>query len=277
MKALKLYEYCEDYIILPYHENLKFKYYIKKVKEESVEVCIENPFEIEIGGDYEKGGSLGKKEDYKVMVTNISQNFELKLFFIFSFDEDMKKFNAENAATTNISPPSTINMLPNLSLPPPSIPLPQAGPQLHLPLFNPNVPPPDIPMPQQLIQTGIKNTNTVSPKMNLQKPIFYEIMSSTKYSDVLFVTSDGTVIPSHRNVLSKYSIIFDKIFEKSKEIPVKIHLEKFDADTVMAALNFCYGKSDDCISGKAKMLLEFANAFAINELNVIIQKTQMSL
>uniref|UniRef100_A0A914YIX6 Uncharacterized protein n=1 Tax=Panagrolaimus superbus TaxID=310955 RepID=A0A914YIX6_9BILA len=65
MKALKLYEYCEDYIILPYHENLKFKYYIKKVKEESVEVCIENPFEIEIGGDYEKGGSLGKKEDYK--------------------------------------------------------------------------------------------------------------------------------------------------------------------------------------------------------------------
>uniref|UniRef100_A0AC34GMK9 BTB domain-containing protein n=1 Tax=Panagrolaimus sp. ES5 TaxID=591445 RepID=A0AC34GMK9_9BILA len=90
-------------------------------------------------------------------------------------------------------------------------------------------------------------------------------MSSTKYSDVSLLASDGTIIPSHRCVLAKYSVIFDKMFEKSNEIPVKINLEKYDADTVISALNFCYGR-DDCIPGKAHKLLEFANDFAINEL-----------
>uniref|UniRef100_A0A914QRI6 BTB domain-containing protein n=1 Tax=Panagrolaimus davidi TaxID=227884 RepID=A0A914QRI6_9BILA len=221
MKSMKLYEYAEDYIELPGYKNLKFKRYIKKIKEKSVEIFIENPFEIEIGQEplNSTGNMLykGKKDDYKVTVDeyHIEQNFCQKLYFLFSV-EDLKKFNAQI----------------------------QKGPKNDV---------------------TISTTPALNSAVNFEKPIFYEIMSSTKYADVHLTTSDGSIIPTHRNVLSKYSVIFDKMFEKSKEIPVKVQFEQFNVDTVTAALNFCYGKTD-CIQGKASKLLEFANAFAINEL-----------
>uniref|UniRef100_A0AC35GQ95 BTB domain-containing protein n=1 Tax=Panagrolaimus sp. PS1159 TaxID=55785 RepID=A0AC35GQ95_9BILA len=222
MKSMKLYEYAEDYIKLPGYKNLKFKRYIKKIKEKFVEIFIENPFEIEIGPvTLNSTVCKGNKDDYKVMVneSGIEQNFCQKLFFLFSL-EDLKKFNAQIQKTPNND-------------------------------------------------VTISTTPALNCTVNLEKPIFYEIMSSTKYADVHLYTSDGTIIPTHRCVLSKYSVIFDKMFEKSKEIPVKVQFEQFDVDTVTAALNFCYGKTD-CIQGKASKLLEFANAFAFNELKVYL-------
>uniref|UniRef100_A0A914PLR6 Uncharacterized protein n=1 Tax=Panagrolaimus davidi TaxID=227884 RepID=A0A914PLR6_9BILA len=50
MKYLEVYEYFEDLIVLPGHENLTFKYYVKKVSVDFVEVFVENGHNVKIEG-----------------------------------------------------------------------------------------------------------------------------------------------------------------------------------------------------------------------------------
>uniref|UniRef100_A0AC35F786 BTB domain-containing protein n=1 Tax=Panagrolaimus sp. PS1159 TaxID=55785 RepID=A0AC35F786_9BILA len=89
-------------------------------------------------------------------------------------------------------------------------------------------------------------------------------MSNPQYSDVILLSSDNIKIPSHRCILAKYSKIFAKIFETS-EIPVKINVENFNAETIKAALNFLYDKSDS-IFGKEMDVYKFAVNYDIHGL-----------
>jgi hypothetical protein len=98
-----------------------------------------------------------------------------------------------------------------------------------------------------------------------KKPTWHEIMSDPKFADVILVSSDGKKIPSHRCVLAKYSEIFAKIIEKATENPDKINVDGFDAKTITAALEFCYGKND-AILGMEGKLFDFANKYSIHAL-----------
>uniref|UniRef100_A0AC34F2N9 BTB domain-containing protein n=1 Tax=Panagrolaimus sp. ES5 TaxID=591445 RepID=A0AC34F2N9_9BILA len=95
----------------------------------------------------------------------------------------------------------------------------------------------------------------ISPEQSFVAPSnknsskLYEIMSNKKYYDVILVSSDSINIPSHRNVLSKYSPIFEKIFDEASELPVTINVENFNVETIQAALNFLYDKYD-ALDGK---------------------------
>ena len=81
-----------------------------------------------------------------------------------------------------------------------------------------------------------------------------------KSTDVVLVSSDGKEIPTFRCVLSKFTDIFDKVS------PTKIHAD-FEAKTIVASLDFCFGKTES-IFGKETKCLEFANKYAIADLKV---------
>uniref|UniRef100_A0A914QQY2 Uncharacterized protein n=1 Tax=Panagrolaimus davidi TaxID=227884 RepID=A0A914QQY2_9BILA len=53
MKLLKVYECYEECFALPEHEYLKFNYFIKKIRNDFVEIVIENPLGVKIQGLYE--------------------------------------------------------------------------------------------------------------------------------------------------------------------------------------------------------------------------------
>uniref|UniRef100_A0A914PVG5 BTB domain-containing protein n=1 Tax=Panagrolaimus davidi TaxID=227884 RepID=A0A914PVG5_9BILA len=97
----------------------------------------------------------------------------------------------------------------------------------------------------------------------------YEILKESKYSDVILIASDSTEIPSYRSVLAKNSKIFEKIFDESTEIPVKINMEGFDADTISSSIDFCYGNKS-AIVGKEFKVFKFAEKYDINVLKVWI-------
>uniref|UniRef100_A0AC34G7I4 BTB domain-containing protein n=1 Tax=Panagrolaimus sp. ES5 TaxID=591445 RepID=A0AC34G7I4_9BILA len=65
-----------------------------------------------------------------------------------------------------------------------------------------------------------------------------EILSDTRYADVILVCHYNIYkIPTYRCLLAKYSNVFEEIFKKSNELPVKINTG-FDATTIKAALAF---------------------------------------
>uniref|UniRef100_A0A914R2L3 BTB domain-containing protein n=1 Tax=Panagrolaimus davidi TaxID=227884 RepID=A0A914R2L3_9BILA len=90
----------------------------------------------------------------------------------------------------------------------------------------------------------------------------YGIMSNVKYSDVILSVSGTNVeFKSHRNILGYHS----RIFENSSEIPVRIVIDQFKVETVIAVLEFLYGKCR-AIKGKFKDVLQFAKNYEIQEL-----------
>uniref|UniRef100_A0AC34GEK3 BTB domain-containing protein n=1 Tax=Panagrolaimus sp. ES5 TaxID=591445 RepID=A0AC34GEK3_9BILA len=70
-----------------------------------------------------------------------------------------------------------------------------------------------------------------------------EILSDKRYADVILVCRYNVYkIPTYRCLLAKYSNVFEEIFKKSNELPVKINTG-FDATTIKAALAFMLDKS----------------------------------
>uniref|UniRef100_A0A914YFK1 BTB domain-containing protein n=1 Tax=Panagrolaimus superbus TaxID=310955 RepID=A0A914YFK1_9BILA len=208
MKLLKVYECYEEFFALPGHEYMKFKYLIKKIRENYVEIVVENPLEVEIEG---------KTCDFK---HEAADSADIKLALSFVFDPDVLKQSHQH------------------------LKIPDASQSLS-----------DL--------TVADDHEYVQNKSN--KPTLYEIMSDSKYADVVLISSDGKKIPSHRCVLSKYSEIFATIFAESKDIPTKINIDGFDANVIVAALDFCYGK-DNSIVGYESKLFEFANKYSMHTL-----------
>uniref|UniRef100_A0A914P1M4 BTB domain-containing protein n=1 Tax=Panagrolaimus davidi TaxID=227884 RepID=A0A914P1M4_9BILA len=90
-------------------------------------------------------------------------------------------------------------------------------------------------------------------------------MSDKTYADVVLFSSTGKEILTYRCILAKFSKFFKTIFDETKELPVQCEIEEFDTETIIAALNFCYGKND-VIKNNEKKLFEFAEKYCIEEL-----------
>uniref|UniRef100_A0AC34GYD4 BTB domain-containing protein n=1 Tax=Panagrolaimus sp. ES5 TaxID=591445 RepID=A0AC34GYD4_9BILA len=93
----------------------------------------------------------------------------------------------------------------------------------------------------------------------------YKIMSNSKYSDVILISSDNVKIPSHRCILGKYSKSFAKIIDENPELPVTINVENFNAEIIQAAIDFMYDKTD-AIIGKEMDVFKFARRYDIQEI-----------
>uniref|UniRef100_A0A914ZDD4 BTB domain-containing protein n=1 Tax=Panagrolaimus superbus TaxID=310955 RepID=A0A914ZDD4_9BILA len=98
--------------------------------------------------------------------------------------------------------------------------------------------------------------------MQIVKPKWHEIMTNSKYFDVIILSSDNIEIPAHRCFLDKFSQKFADIIAESKEIPVKINIEKFNAEIIKASLEFLYDKLDS-ILGKESQVFKFATEYSI--------------
>uniref|UniRef100_A0A914YT13 BTB domain-containing protein n=1 Tax=Panagrolaimus superbus TaxID=310955 RepID=A0A914YT13_9BILA len=207
MKLLKLYECYVECFALPEHEYMKFNYYIKKIRDNFIEIVIENPLEIEI---------QGKTCDFKY---EAADSADINLTVSFVFDPDVLKNSHQDLGI----PDSTAQSLSSLE----------------------------------------GNEEEEEHLKKCKKPTMYEIMSDTKYSDIFLLSSDGKKIPSYRCILSKYSEIFAKIFEESKEN--KVIIEGFNAKVISAALDFCYGKNTSILGMESK-LFDFANKYCIHSL-----------
>uniref|UniRef100_A0AC34F8R7 BTB domain-containing protein n=1 Tax=Panagrolaimus sp. ES5 TaxID=591445 RepID=A0AC34F8R7_9BILA len=207
MKLLKVYECYEENFALVGHEYMKFKYLIKKIRDNCVEIVVENPLEVEI---------QGKACDFK---HEAADSADINLALSFVFDPDVLKRSHQ-----------------------------------HL----------KIPDPAQALYDLTFDDNE-SEQIKNKRPTLYEILSDSKYTDVILISSEGKKIPSHRCVLAKYSEIFTTIFAESKDNPTKINVDGFDANVIVAALDFCYGK-DDAIVGNESKLFDFANKYSMPSL-----------
>uniref|UniRef100_A0AC35GRD1 BTB domain-containing protein n=1 Tax=Panagrolaimus sp. PS1159 TaxID=55785 RepID=A0AC35GRD1_9BILA len=101
--------------------------------------------------------------------------------------------------------------------------------------------------------------------LNESVPKLFKLGPHLRYSDVYFIASDQTKVPSHRCILAEFSDTFAKIFDETFEIPVHISAENFDAETIQSALNYLYDKSV-AIYGKEINVLKFAIEFRIQHL-----------
>uniref|UniRef100_A0AC34FXT4 BTB domain-containing protein n=1 Tax=Panagrolaimus sp. ES5 TaxID=591445 RepID=A0AC34FXT4_9BILA len=101
---------------------------------------------------------------------------------------------------------------------------------------------------------------TANQSPSLQHSKLYESLTDKKYHDVILAASDGTKITSLRCILAKYSTHFAKLIELSKEIPVKISIQNFNAETIQGAVDFMFSKRD-AIVRKQFSLFKFAAAY----------------
>uniref|UniRef100_A0AC34G1L9 Uncharacterized protein n=1 Tax=Panagrolaimus sp. ES5 TaxID=591445 RepID=A0AC34G1L9_9BILA len=115
------------------------------------------------------------------------------------------------------------------------------------------------------ITSDSDDENESENEPNVSKRELFEMLSNDRFADVILVISDTVEIKSHRCILGYSSKKFADIFENTKEIPVRISVESFEAETVEAALEFLYGKSN-AIKGKEKDLFKFAKQFEILKL-----------
>jgi hypothetical protein len=115
------------------------------------------------------------------------------------------------------------------------------------------------------LETWKKPKSTTQSLSENIKQNFHEVMFDTTYADVVIFSSTGKEILTYRCVLAKFSKIFAKIFEESKELPVQIKVEEFDTETITAALDFCYGKTD-AIIGKESKIFGFASKYSFSNI-----------
>uniref|UniRef100_A0AC34G0Z3 BTB domain-containing protein n=1 Tax=Panagrolaimus sp. ES5 TaxID=591445 RepID=A0AC34G0Z3_9BILA len=108
-------------------------------------------------------------------------------------------------------------------------------------------------------------TPATSTSSSLQHLKLNESFTDKKFHDVILTSSDATEITTHRCVLAKYSNHFANLFEQSKELPIKISIKDFNAETIQAAVDFMFGKPG-AISGNRISLFKFAAAYNIPDL-----------
>uniref|UniRef100_A0A914QHU5 BTB domain-containing protein n=1 Tax=Panagrolaimus davidi TaxID=227884 RepID=A0A914QHU5_9BILA len=241
-QCLKLCHFFKGDFSLHGYDSLKFTYYVKKIKADfsegnDIEIDIVNPYDVEI---------LGKKGDYKIK-HNSSKRFDLYLTFSFypdildklpSFDDE--NFSKEVLSKENYEPPISNETCSLLS---------------------------------KIFESAKHSSNNESrPEsvvsqipLNDSVPKFFKLGPHLRYSDVYFIASDKTKVPSHRCILAEFSETFVKIFDEASEIPVHIFAENFNAETIQSALNYLYGKTD-AVYGKEVNVLKFAITFRIQHL-----------
>uniref|UniRef100_A0AC34FKS3 BTB domain-containing protein n=1 Tax=Panagrolaimus sp. ES5 TaxID=591445 RepID=A0AC34FKS3_9BILA len=118
---------------------------------------------------------------------------------------------------------------------------------------------------QSTASTQTTASETLDQSTALQHSKLHESFNDKKFHDVILVASGGTEITTHRCVLAKYSTHFANLFEESKELPFKISIKDFNAETIQAAVNFMFVKRD-AIVGKQLSLFKFAAAYNIPDL-----------
>uniref|UniRef100_A0AC35F6Y5 BTB domain-containing protein n=1 Tax=Panagrolaimus sp. PS1159 TaxID=55785 RepID=A0AC35F6Y5_9BILA len=77
---------------------MKFKYYVKKITEKTVEVCIENPYNVDI---YDVNKSVTAKVDEFRYESAISNDINLKLAFVFDPSDCHRGTNFSTNSNTN--------------------------------------------------------------------------------------------------------------------------------------------------------------------------------
>uniref|UniRef100_A0AC35FKA4 BTB domain-containing protein n=1 Tax=Panagrolaimus sp. PS1159 TaxID=55785 RepID=A0AC35FKA4_9BILA len=111
-------------------------------------------------------------------------------------------------------------------------------------------------------ESSIDESRPESVILSKAATLLHKLATNHRYADVFFIVSDEQKIPSHRNILAEFSNNFAAIFEESTKIPVNIHVNDFDAETIQSALNFLYDKSDS-VKGKEMKVFKFAVKFGI--------------
>uniref|UniRef100_A0AC34F3J7 BTB domain-containing protein n=1 Tax=Panagrolaimus sp. ES5 TaxID=591445 RepID=A0AC34F3J7_9BILA len=121
-------------------------------------------------------------------------------------------------------------------------------------------------MTKQKCEVGESRPESVIPsQLSNKNSKLIKIGSNRRFPDVFFITSDGTKIPAHRNILAEYSIIFAQIFNETSETPIKIDVDDFAAETIQSAVDFIYSKTGSDKEIKAEVF-EFAIKYGIQDL-----------
>lgn len=231
MQKLNVFEYYEDSVFLPQCENKKVKYVVKKIREGWIEVVVGLP------GDDE----IGKEVFINIMYYDekVILIFLIYIIIFLDFQNNLFKHQCSDEVDYEIKTWCTVYSQEKNSF--------------------------------ATKNFFVESISSSTPRNeNLGDISLYEILKDTKYSDVILIASDNTEIPSHRSVLAKNSKIFEKIFDESTEIPVKINMEGFIADTISSSIDFCYGNKS-AIAEKEFKVFGFAEKYDIYALKVRIK------
>uniref|UniRef100_A0A914NXA3 BTB domain-containing protein n=1 Tax=Panagrolaimus davidi TaxID=227884 RepID=A0A914NXA3_9BILA len=253
-QCLKFCHFFKGEFFLHGYETLKFTYYVKKIKADfsesnDIEIDIINPYHVEI---------QGKKGDHKI-VHNSSKRFDLYLTFSFYPDilDKLPAFGDENIS-------KEIGNKENCETP-----ISNETCSLMSKIFESAKHSSNNESRPESVVSQISSNDSV--------PKLFKFGPHLRYSDVYFIASDKTKVPSHRCILAEFSDTFVKIFDETFGIPVHIFAENFNAETIQSALNYLYGKSD-AIYGKEVNVLKFAIEFRIQYLiNVCILEEIISV
>uniref|UniRef100_A0A914PHJ6 BTB domain-containing protein n=1 Tax=Panagrolaimus davidi TaxID=227884 RepID=A0A914PHJ6_9BILA len=96
----------------------------------------------------------------------------------------------------------------------------------------------------------------------------YDILADCK-EDVVFISSEKNRIPSHSIVIAKHSKSLANLFANPKKFLTEIAATDFNTETIIAALDFCYGKPVSFKQQESLMknILKFAQHFGFTELS----------
>ena len=70
--------------------------------------------------------------------------------------------------------------------------------------------------------------------------IFRDVRTTSDYSDVILISCDLEVFPTHKLVLGASSVFFRKIFDKTKSSQPEIFLRGMGSREVKSLLDFIY-------------------------------------
>uniref|UniRef100_A0A914YG27 BTB domain-containing protein n=1 Tax=Panagrolaimus superbus TaxID=310955 RepID=A0A914YG27_9BILA len=230
LRDLNVYEYLEGVICL--QDGLKFTYYVNKSKEDKVEIIVKNEYLAEISDKKSENQPLAKKQKTFRHQACDFKDLELTLWFMFN-KADIKSLKLEKENDKIIDKN-------------------QEDEKDEECLNEPDF---------------VMLKNNTAPK-SMKKLSLYDVMSDTKYSDVIFIASNGVEVPSYRCILSKYSKYLADHFEETKLLPVKINAEEFTENTIKAAIEFCNGKNN-ASTGKEIVIYDFAEKFCFEKLKEI--------
>uniref|UniRef100_A0AC34F867 BTB domain-containing protein n=1 Tax=Panagrolaimus sp. ES5 TaxID=591445 RepID=A0AC34F867_9BILA len=120
--------------------------------------------------------------------------------------------------------------------------------------------------PDSVLSSSSEASTTVENQF-ISKISMHDLLSDSKYADAIFISSDKIRIPSQKSVIAKHSKNLAKFFETSKTNPTEICVFG-NAETITAALDFCYGK-DNSFKGNEALMIDvwrFAYNYGFTEL-----------
>ena len=124
-------------------------------------------------------------------------------------------------------------------------------------------------LPNVVVPSTLSSQPNHSPPIEgvlLKKQAFYEsIFTSTKYTDVILVNTNGEEVRTFRCFLAEASPVFKAIFDSTDELPLRVEVGTFDCDTLQQVVKFCYGCT---IFGNDMKLIKFATKFSMETLKV---------